>query len=204
MAIGVRRFLHGATSGTAVNHDGLFRALAMARARCSTHEERISSRRRHCDVDEEEQAMSKISFIPRLAVVLSVGVTVVLLATPAWCRGGHSGGPAFGASIRPLPTAHVAVPGRIRPYQYTPPPAAVSPYGPTRTYQYNPPPVAVSPHGPSGAAAASPAYAAASGLSNICATRSGSCPMQRQVGTPCQCKDTQGHVFDGIARYVVR
>jgi hypothetical protein len=34
----------------------------------------------------------------------------------------------------------------------------------------------------------------------VCMTQKGSCPMQRDVGTPCQCKDAQGHVYDGVVR----
>jgi hypothetical protein len=33
-----------------------------------------------------------------------------------------------------------------------------------------------------------------------CMTSAGSCPMERDVGTACQCKDMQGHVYDGIVK----
>jgi hypothetical protein len=31
-------------------------------------------------------------------------------------------------------------------------------------------------------------------------TSAGSCAMERDVGTPCQCKDMQGNVYDGIVK----
>jgi hypothetical protein len=34
----------------------------------------------------------------------------------------------------------------------------------------------------------------------VCMTQKGSCPMQRDVGTPCQCKDAQGQIYDGVVR----
>lgn len=34
----------------------------------------------------------------------------------------------------------------------------------------------------------------------VCMTRAGSCPMDREVGTACQCKDTQGNVYDGVVK----
>jgi len=34
----------------------------------------------------------------------------------------------------------------------------------------------------------------------VCVTSRGSCSMQRDVGTACQCKDDQGHVYDGVVR----
>jgi len=34
----------------------------------------------------------------------------------------------------------------------------------------------------------------------VCMTRAGSCPMERDVGTACQCKDGQGNVYDGIVK----
>jgi hypothetical protein len=169
-------------------NDGPFREFAMTREMLDSRRTN-SSPRRHCDLAEEEATMSKIRIVLRSAIGLSVVIAVVqalgiLLATPAWSRGGHSAGPAHGASGKPVTTARAPASGRITPYQYTPPAATVSPHGPPGT----------------ASAAAGPALASVSGLSNICATRSGSCPMRRQVGTPCQCKDTQGRVFDGIAR----
>jgi hypothetical protein len=34
----------------------------------------------------------------------------------------------------------------------------------------------------------------------VCMTPAGSCPMERDVGTPCQCKDVQGNIYDGIIK----
>jgi hypothetical protein len=34
----------------------------------------------------------------------------------------------------------------------------------------------------------------------VCMTRAGSCPMERDAGTACQCKDGQGNVYDGIIK----
>jgi hypothetical protein len=34
----------------------------------------------------------------------------------------------------------------------------------------------------------------------VCMTSAGSCPMERDVGSACQCKDTQGNVYDGIVK----
>ena len=31
----------------------------------------------------------------------------------------------------------------------------------------------------------------------VCMTRAGSCPMERDIGTACQCKDARGNVYDG-------
>jgi hypothetical protein len=31
-------------------------------------------------------------------------------------------------------------------------------------------------------------------------TPAGSCPLERDVGTACQCKDMQGNVYDGIVK----
>lgn len=33
-----------------------------------------------------------------------------------------------------------------------------------------------------------------------CVTPKGSCPMQRDLGTACQCKDQQGNLYDGIMK----
>jgi hypothetical protein len=34
----------------------------------------------------------------------------------------------------------------------------------------------------------------------VCMTPAGSCPMERDVGTACQCQDMQGNVYDGIVK----
>ena len=34
----------------------------------------------------------------------------------------------------------------------------------------------------------------------VCMTRAGSCPMERDIGTACQCKDAQGNRYDGIVK----
>jgi hypothetical protein len=34
----------------------------------------------------------------------------------------------------------------------------------------------------------------------VCMTSAGACPMERDVGTACQCKDMQGNVYDGIVK----
>jgi len=34
----------------------------------------------------------------------------------------------------------------------------------------------------------------------VCMTRAGSCPMDRETGTACQCKDAQGNVYDGVVQ----
>jgi hypothetical protein len=34
----------------------------------------------------------------------------------------------------------------------------------------------------------------------VCMTRAGSCPMDREIGTACQCKDVQGNVYDGVVQ----
>jgi hypothetical protein len=31
-------------------------------------------------------------------------------------------------------------------------------------------------------------------------TRAGSCPMERDIGTACQCKDPRGNLYDGIVK----
>jgi len=175
--------------------------------------------------------MSRISIVLRPAIVLSVAATVGLLATPAWCGGVHFGGPMFRPSFNPGATFRPSINPRVfsTPHAvYRPPthpgvavlppprtsssqqpqisaaPLPVSPYGPGK-YQLNPPGASVSPQGPSGTTGSGgSALAAASGLSNVCVTRSGSCPMQRTLGSPCQCKDAQGHLYEGTARYVVQ
>ena len=34
----------------------------------------------------------------------------------------------------------------------------------------------------------------------VCMTRAGSCPMERDIGSACQCKDTQGNIYDGVVK----
>jgi hypothetical protein len=57
--------------------------------------------------------------------------------------------------------------------------------------------------GPSTAGAATtPNAASTSTLTavTVCMTPAGACPMERDVGTECQCRDAQGNVYDGIVK----
>jgi hypothetical protein len=159
-----------------------------------------------------QEGMSMMRTILRLGIFLgAVFATFLFLIAPvnacvgAGCAGQRNAGPALRTFSKPITASPNT---RMKGFQYNPPAAAVSPHGSgySTIYQYTPPAAAVSPYGRSGQATggAYPASAAATvpGLGNACATRAGSCPMRRQIGTPCQCKDRQGQVFDGQARYI--
>lgn len=162
-----------------------------------------------------QEGMSMMRTILRLGIFLgAVFATFLFLVAPAsaactgaGCAGQRNAGPALRASS--LPKMTPSPNSRKGAFQYNPPAAAVAPHGPVGTiYQYTPPAAAVSPYGRSGqTSGAGNAYplstaVTAPGLGNACATRVGSCPMRRQIGTPCQCKNRQGQVFDGQARYI--
>jgi hypothetical protein len=53
---------------------------------------------------------------------------------------------------------------------------------------------------PGGAAPTKPASNPTLTAVAACVTPKGSCPMQRDLGTACQCKDQQGNFYDGIMK----
>jgi uncharacterized membrane protein YgcG len=53
---------------------------------------------------------------------------------------------------------------------------------------------------PGGSAATKPASNPVLTAVAACVTPKGSCPMQRDLGTACQCKDQQGNLYDGIMK----
>ena len=53
---------------------------------------------------------------------------------------------------------------------------------------------------PGGSAPAKPTSSPVLTAVAACVTPKGSCPMQRDLGTACQCKDQQGNLYDGIMK----
>ncbi len=53
---------------------------------------------------------------------------------------------------------------------------------------------------PGGSAPAKPTSGPVLTAVAACVTPKGSCPMQRDLGTACQCKDQQGNLYDGIMK----
>jgi hypothetical protein len=53
---------------------------------------------------------------------------------------------------------------------------------------------------PGGSAPAKPTSGPVLTAVAACVTQKGSCPMQRDLGTACQCKDQQGNLYDGIMK----
>jgi hypothetical protein len=53
---------------------------------------------------------------------------------------------------------------------------------------------------PGGSAATKPTSGSVLTAVAACVTPKGSCPMQRDLGTACQCKDQQGNLYDGIMK----